>query len=162
MLIGVLIDTRFGLGKSIQSSDVGTLAIGARVSTAGVVFYHAGMAATTMAFLLQYRRVFPLPKFRRFCDAMLVVVLLFGISQVVVGSLQCIPFSQFRTHGQCVHAVAWWHANAAINLVLDIIILIMPMPHLRRLPLPTKQRIILMAIFGLGTLYVLFCCWSPS
>ncbi|KAL2756610.1 hypothetical protein ACRALDRAFT_2026655 [Sodiomyces alcalophilus JCM 7366] len=119
---------------------------------------HSHLGNRRQAFALQYRRVFPLSSFRRLCDAMIVFSLLFGISQIVISSLQCIPFAHTpislqRGSGGCIHTMAWWLANAAINLAKDVVILVMPMPHLKRLPLPPKQRIVLMAIFGLGILY---------
>ena len=41
-------------------------------------------------------------------------------------------------------------ANASINIVTDICTAILPLPVLRSLPIPTKQKYALMVVFGLG------------
>lgn len=65
----------------------------------------------------------------------------------------CTPVSYFwdqKEKGTCMDRYAVWFANASINIVTDVIIFIMPMPVLRHLHLPQRQRLALMGIFGLG------------
>lgn len=47
-----------------------------------------------------------------------------------------------------------WYINAAGNIVTDISIMIMPLPILSKLQMPSKQKYFLIAIFSLGILYV--------
>lgn len=47
---------------------------------------------------------------------------------------------------------ALWFSNASMHITTDIVILIMPIPALRSLDLPRKQRLALMAIFAVGGL----------
>lgn len=44
-------------------------------------------------------------------------------------------------------------ANAGMNIATDIAIGILPLPMLKELQLPRRQKIALMTVFGLGGLY---------
>lgn len=148
--------TRFGVGQHIWAVDEGDYVMSSKIMAAVIITYHAAITATKTTFLLQYRRVFPLPRFQRLCDVVMAFVLLFGTSQVISSGLRCVPLSNAwdpeHHGGNCVNLVVWWHVNSGVNLATDIIILLMPIPLLVKLPLPRKQRVILIGIFGLGIL----------
>ncbi|KAF6815024.1 pth11-like integral membrane protein [Colletotrichum plurivorum] len=108
-------------------------------------------------FLLQYRRVFPLPPFQRLCDIFLAFIVAFGITQVISLTLACIPLRSlwdFTVPGKCFDLLSWWYVGSSINLLTDLAILCMPVPLLRTVRLPIRQKIVLMSTFGLG----LFTC----
>lgn len=46
---------------------------------------------------------------------------------------------------------------AAINLVTDFVIFSLPLPVIRSLQLPKRQKVLLMGVFCLGFWYVLAC-----
>jgi len=48
--------------------------------------------------------------------------------------------------------LAFWFSNATLNIVTDIMIFAIPMPLLRQLLLPKKQKIGLMIVFGFDAL----------
>ncbi|KAI8241078.1 Satratoxin biosynthesis SC1 cluster protein 4 [Colletotrichum sp. SAR 10_96] len=65
----------------------------------------------------------------------------------------CVPLRalwDFSVKGKCFKLLDWWYAGSAINLITDIIIFVMPVPLLRTLAVPLRQKIVLMATFGLG------------
>jgi len=65
----------------------------------------------------------------------------------------CIPVSNFWNTGISVHCMektAFWFSNAALNIATDILIFSIPMPLLKQLQLPKKQKIGLMFVFGFG------------
>ncbi len=72
------------------------------------------------------------------------------------GSLfMCIPASAFWNQsikGKCMNRLAFWFSNAALNITTDIMIFAIPMPLLKQLQLPKKQKIGLMFVFGFGAL----------
>ncbi|OLN81893.1 hypothetical protein CCHL11_07044 [Colletotrichum chlorophyti] len=115
------------------------------------------------AFLLQYRRVFPLPQFQTLCTIFLVFICAFGISQVVTVCLTCVPFQSLfdpSIPGKCISVLDWWLIGSSISLVTDVAILVMPIPLLKTLPLAMKQKLVLMATFGLGILTFSTCAIS--
>lgn len=47
---------------------------------------------------------------------------------------------------------AYIGSNLIIDVILDVVILVMPMPMIKKLNLPTKQKIPIIGIFLLGAL----------
>lgn len=86
------------------------------------------------------------------------VVCLWCIEQVLANLLICKPISynwNFRTHkGTCGNTVANCLAGAAVNVFTDLVILLLPMPIIWRLKIPTRSKLSLSFIFGLGFVYV--------
>lgn len=52
-----------------------------------------------------------------------------------------------------MNLTAKWFSDAAVNICQDLILLILPMPYLKSLNLPKRQKAGLMAVFALGGLY---------
>jgi hypothetical protein len=125
------------------------------MSTAILSFYQLAYAAVKTAFLLQYRRVFPLPNFQLLCAWLIFFVIIFGVSQAVVCILGCIPLEKLwkpDSHGTCINRVPFWYFNACVNLLTDLLIIGLPLPLLHTLPLKKSQKFVLMGVFTLGIL----------
>jgi fucose permease len=85
----------------------------------------------------------------------LVVVNLAGLVLTFFNVFQCVPVSQvFAPIGTCIPLITLYLASAPVNVITDIAILILPIPVLTAMQLPRKQKIILIATFGLG-IYVI-------
>jgi hypothetical protein len=54
--------------------------------------------------------------------------------------------------GFCLDKKALWFSNSAIHIFTDILLLIFPMPVLKKLQLPSRQKLALMGVFALGAL----------
>lgn len=54
--------------------------------------------------------------------------------------------------GHCVNRAAVYLSNAILNIVTDLIILLQPLPMVRRMHVPLRQKILLAAIFSVGSL----------
>lgn len=70
----------------------------------------------------------------------------------------CAPIAYFWNHeltGHCLNRHAIWFSNAAMNILTDIIIFILPMPVLKELHLPRRQKWALIAVFALGAFVVM-------
>lgn len=83
------------------------------------------------------------------------IVTIYASWAVVSGYLNCIPVAKFWDRsipGHCLSFEALWFFNAAMNLITDMVLLVLPMPVLNSLQLPRKQRIALMAVFAIGGL----------
>ena len=78
-----------------------------------------------------------------------------GIAFALATVFQCHPVIYVwrkDLKGRCVNynSVAW--ANAAINILQDVIIIVLPMSELRQLQLSTRKKIGMYAMFGVGSL----------
>jgi hypothetical protein len=56
--------------------------------------YHATIMLLKTTFLLQFRRVFPLPAFQRLCDICLAFLALWAVAGLVGGATICLPLDK--------------------------------------------------------------------
>lgn len=110
------------------------------------------------AFILQFRRVFPLPTFQRLCDVFLGFLALWTVVGIVGGVTVCLPLSKtwdpMESTWSCDKRFWFWMSHGIVHVITDVLIFVMPLPLLRTLPLPPLHKIALTAVFCLGFLYV--------
>ncbi|KAH8744842.1 hypothetical protein F5883DRAFT_439541 [Diaporthe sp. PMI_573] len=146
--------TRYGLGRHIHAlnaEDIKTLIF--KIMIFEMVTHHLAIATVKAAFLLQYRRCFPLPTLQRVCDILLSFVSLWGLASALVVIFLCIPVSLDWARLpplQCADKLVFWFINATIHVVTDIIIYCLPIPLLRMLPIQNFQKIALVSVFSMG------------
>lgn len=115
--------------------------------------YCATIGLTKIAILIQYHRVFPTQKFRIWCWILLAIMISYTIATVVACIFVCTPVNKFwqpQVDGHCINTFASWFSNAILNVVTDLVIIITPMPVIRSLKLPKKQKYLLMGVFAFG------------
>ncbi|KKK12119.1 hypothetical protein AOCH_002658 [Aspergillus ochraceoroseus] len=98
---------------------------------ASVPIYQATLISTKASILLQYKRVFSTPRMRLACYYLLGFLAVWGTWTFLSAWLNCLPV-------------------ANIHIFTDTLILIYPMPVLKNLQLPLRQKLALMCIFALG------------
>lgn len=59
---------------------------------------------------------------------------------------------QGSTGGRCGNRLLFLIITGAINALTDVVVLVLPLPHLYKLELPTHQRLIMCGVFGAGLL----------
>jgi hypothetical protein len=92
------------------------------------------------------------------------VISIYGLWCVLSSILNCIPVNAFwdaSVQGSCIPRSFLWFFNAAINIVTDLVILIMPIPVLSHLQISWKRRFGLMLLFAVGSLYVVHVLSVP-
>lgn len=108
-----------------------------------------------VSLLFFYLRVFPKKSFRIACWITMAFCAASGIAFALVTIFQCHPIIYVwrkDLRGKCVNynSAAW--ANAVINILQDIIIILLPMNELRHLQLNGRKKIGMYAMFGVGSL----------
>jgi hypothetical protein len=121
--------------------------------------YNLSLVLTKVSIICQYMRIFTAPKIKKFCRIMIGVLIVYGCWTVIGSAFMCVPVAKFwditgTGKGHCMNKLAFWFSNAALNITTDIMIFAIPMPLLKQLQLPKKQKIGLMFVFGFGALYV--------
>ncbi len=85
------------------------------------------------------------------------------LSFTIATLLQCSPINgawdRWDDGVTCVNIYALWYCNAIYNILTDFIIVLMVPPVIFSLKLPTRQKLALTCIFGLG---VIVCAASIS
>ncbi|KAF4254492.1 hypothetical protein CNMCM8812_004744 [Aspergillus fumigatus] len=121
---------------------------------ATIPLYQASLLTTKASILLQYKRVFSTPRMRFACWCLIGFLAAYGSWTFISAWVTCVPVSKFwheEQHGYCLDKKALWFSNSAIHIFTDILILVFPMPSLKNLQLPRRQRYALMAVFALGS-----------
>jgi hypothetical protein len=104
--------------------------------------------------LLQYRRIFPTKKFQIANWLTMAVVISYTIWTVFSSIFMCVPVRAFWSHEKatCLNQFAVWFTNAAINILTDFAIILLPIPVIQKLNLGKRQKIGLISIFAVGGL----------
>ena len=111
-------------------------------------------------FLLQFRRVFPLPTFQRLCNIFLTFLAVWTIGGLVGVATICLPTSRNwdpqESISTCNSRRFWfWLGHGIMHVITDLLIFAMPLPMLKMLPLAPLHKVVLMGVFCIGFLFVL-------
>ena len=115
--------------------------------------YNAAQIMTKMSFLFQYRRIFVEGgRTRVVCLYLIIFLGAWGITQEILVCFSCVPISVFipSQAAVCIESLVVWYLTSAMNIVTDFIIFLVPLPVIRTLRLPRRQKIMVIGIFCLG------------
>ena len=108
-----------------------------------------------VTYLVQYRRVFPLPSFQLMCNIFLGFIMAWALGGTMGAILNCQPIEMNwdpSASRDCEERISFWIAMGVLNILSDVAILVLPLPLLRTLPMPKMPRIVLIGVFCLGFL----------
>ena len=110
---------------------------------------------TKASMLSQYLRLFGSGHHttRALCYVLLAALLPSSLYALIGGIALCDPVAKLwspELDGQCHSAAAYWTAVAAVDIALDISILVLPLPAIGSLRLPRKQKVSLVLVLALG------------
>ncbi|KAK2052413.1 hypothetical protein LY76DRAFT_555747 [Colletotrichum caudatum] len=142
--------TRIGFGKHFWTLSFQTILKTQKYSMLIIILYNVAFTTVKIAFLFQYRRIFPLPKVELVCNIGIAFLTLFGISLVVSTGITYSIYFRNQHGSSPLNILGWWLTNASIHLITDIFIFLLPMPLLSRLKLHRLQKSALLASFFLG------------
>ncbi|KAK1753264.1 hypothetical protein QBC47DRAFT_54508 [Echria macrotheca] len=120
---------------------------------ASIVVYNIAVCLTKISILLQYKRLFAHRLIQRIILFGLCFLSAWAVALAFLLTLICQPVAAFwdsSINGKCIDPATVWYIMAGVNLVSDFTILTMPMPVLKSLQLPKRQKIMLIAVFCLG------------
>jgi len=153
LLIATVIEVHYGLGQHQVNVGFGDEIMQLKALWVNEFFYNIALALTKISIILQYLRVFVGDGTRRACWIVLAVTVIYSLQATLVQIFNCVPvagFWDFTIPARCVNKTVVWFIYATVNILLDLAILILPMPALWSLKMPTKQRLLVISIFALG------------
>ncbi|KAK3934500.1 hypothetical protein QBC46DRAFT_399590 [Diplogelasinospora grovesii] len=154
---GTTSGTAFGLGRHIWVLSIQEQSSSMLLIFIGALGYHCTIMVIKSAFLLQYRRVFPLPHFQRLCDIFLGFIACWFVAGSIAAVFICWPIEMnWDPTGPpwkyCENRYRLWLGHGVMHLITDVAILSMPLPLLKTLPLLPLHKFVLMGVFCLGFL----------
>lgn len=148
------------MGRNLWTLTPGQITSFLQIFWVFSILYAFVLAMIKISICFLYLRLFPDEKFQRIVWGTQVFNVALLLSFVVANILQCRPVSFFwngwdgEHQGSCinVNALAW--AHAAINIAFDVWLLGLPASQVWTLNVNWKRKISILAMFGLGILYV--------
>ncbi len=125
---------------------------------AGWITYNLSVVAVKFSFLLQYLRIFRQKDMRITIWTVCGIVSIYGVWAFFSSVFLCWPIESFwslsfaDTRKNCMSPPDYYVAHAGLSVATDVLILLLPMPGLRRLMLPRGQKFGLILVFLLGGL----------
>ena len=112
------------------------------------------MIFTKAAVLCFYYNLSKFVWFRRSVIVVWIISFMLFTALALVAAFQCHPirFGHGFLHAKCINIVAYFEAGQALNIALDILIVLMPSALLWNLQLRPREKILVMAMFGVGGL----------
>ena len=147
-----IIAAKVNRGVGVYTGPVSVQTIAKLVVVANVVWILI-VNITKASILIQYLRIFSNRITRSLCYV-LMVMLLPAACWAIFGSIfLCQPVSKLWNPdlpGHCLSAQRYWLSVAGLDIGLDFLVLLLPLPAITALHLPRKQKLGLVAVFTLG------------
>ncbi|KAI9669825.1 MAG: hypothetical protein M1817_004566 [Caeruleum heppii] len=169
-LFGTMIaGAHFGLGKHMVRVGLENTTKMLQGVYALEAIYPWCTASCKISILLLYRRIFT-KRNRQFmlaCYIVAILILGWAVAGFFALLFQCSPINFFWDHkeGKCFDIQAALTALAIINTLLNVAVLILPMPLVWHLNMPRRQRIATCGVFVLGSLDIvssIFRTWMMT
>ncbi|KAI5361285.1 Putative extracellular membrane protein, CFEM [Septoria linicola] len=153
--------TGLGIGKDVWTVPFDNLTEALKVYFYDELLYLLALPTIKIAILCTYLRIFPTKQFRTLVFVAIGLNVAYAITFFLITVFQCDPVPLAWTHwdqeqpGRCnnINAQSW--ASAALNIILDLIVVILPMPMLWKMNLNPRKKFLVMLMFGVG-LFVTF------
>lgn len=118
------------------------------------VFFVLGTTLSRCSILLFYLRIFTTRDMKWAVWSSLTLVISIGVSCQIVILFTCNPVSAFWTLAEmptatCINQPAFYYAQAGLFIVIDLLTILVPLPKLKALRMPTKQKV------GVGVMLVI-------
>lgn len=153
--VAIGLEQHFGMGHHVWTIE--DLTPYTKSFYSSILVYNAALVLVKVSIVLMYRRIFVGTWIQRANLASLVFLTAWGIALVTSLSMLCLPIQRLwdpTVDGHCIDFVPAFFAPAVINMITDFTIFALPLPAIRQLQLPLRQKIILALILCLG----LFTC----
>ncbi|KAI0105371.1 hypothetical protein F4776DRAFT_475831 [Hypoxylon sp. NC0597] len=168
--IAICLSVNYGLGKHFLILEPWETKGFLQTFYVGNAAYVSSTALIKEALLLQYLRVFDRGIFvRRLLIGLIVFTALWGVAYSFLAWAPCIPVQDFWNNGgpTCYGYgsqyagpfVATFESHAAINMALDTLVLIIPLPLFFKDGTTTCTRVRLVGLLSMGLFVLVFATW---
>ncbi|KAK7993025.1 hypothetical protein PG988_001819 [Apiospora saccharicola] len=155
------LEGKFGLGTHTWVQPLEDFIPYMKSFYVSIILYNVGLCLIKVSILLQYRRIFTQQLTQWMSGGLLVFILAWTVTLSVLLPLVCFPVAKFwepSIEGTCVDQLAVWYVMAGVNIITDFAIFVIPLPVIKSLQLPTKQKMLLVLVFGLGLFTCVISC----
>ncbi|KAK2768284.1 hypothetical protein FQN54_000137 [Arachnomyces sp. PD_36] len=114
---------------------------------------------TKLSILCLYLHIAPPSRFQTSVYVLIGITMAWLVSLTITNFLLCIPLRAyweptFVGEHKCVDEVGYYVTFTSLDLALDMVIYLLPLPVLIPLKMPKRQKAIVVGVFGLGILVI--------
>lgn len=117
--------------------------------------YLFNIAMIKVSIMLLFARIFQTPRWRLITQCAIVIFWLKIVAFLFPLVFQCRPMRAIwdpNVHGACLDISAIGFAGAGLSISEDLILFVIPIPTLWRLQLDRSKKLLLVALFSIGSL----------
>ncbi|PLB47386.1 hypothetical protein P170DRAFT_478236 [Aspergillus steynii IBT 23096] len=133
-----------------------------KLNMISAIFYCAATGFTKVSVLIFYVRIFPTRTFHICVWAIAAIAVLYNVASVFANFLGCTPIAKTWdmtiTKGTCMNRPVFYFANAGLGIFTDFATVLVPIPWLRRLQMPLRQKIAVALILATGCFVGIVSC----
>jgi hypothetical protein len=122
----------------------------------GCVLYAVSLAVIKISILLLYRSLFPTRGMDVATKIIGLISIAWGLETALVGIFSCTPVEGFwdlaLTKKRCINTTAFFTANSAVHVIIDITILALPVRKVWALKMSLNNKVVVSFMFLLGGL----------
>ena len=121
------------------------------------MIYKSSIPCTKLSICLLYRRLFERAgrAFNIALYTLMALIAAYYSAAVLTTLFECTPIAKAYEKslpGYCIDSGTFFFTNAGFNIATDIAIMVLPLPVIRSLHLPNRQKVILSLVFAVGLL----------
>jgi len=147
-----------GMGYHVTELPVANVTFIAKQLVAYQAVYYAAMSSIKISYLWFYLRIFPHQSFRKWIWVCMGLVAGYWAGSMLQIFLICSPFEMNwnpLAGGHCASYNVAFVTIGIFNMISDLVIMLLPIPFLRKLQMAIGTKIGLVTIFGIGLLLVI-------
>ncbi|KAJ5488846.1 hypothetical protein N7539_003736 [Penicillium diatomitis] len=153
----------WGLGKHMWDVPMSSVTPKfLKLNVIAAIIYCAATGFTKISVLIFYLRIFPS---RNFHFAVWTIVFIAGgysVASIMANIFSCNPIPKSWdltiTTGSCMNRPVFYFANAGLGIFTDFATVAVPIPWLRRLQMPIRQKIAVAVILAMGCFVGIVSC----
>ncbi|KAK0109151.1 hypothetical protein ONS96_002976 [Cadophora gregata f. sp. sojae] len=150
-----LVSLPHGGGKHLWAIDATQFTVIWKILFAYVMIYALAVSFTKLSIVLFYRRIFGMNLGLWLCTFLVVA---YCVTVIVTILVSCQPLEYFWTQyttpgatGHCINVSLFFFANGIWAMLVDVCILVVPVPVILKLQMPKSQKMAVMLILLLGS-----------
>ncbi|OTB10577.1 hypothetical protein K445DRAFT_70015, partial [Daldinia sp. EC12] len=112
-----------------------------------------GTVSIKLSVLTLYTRIFSIKSFKKWAYILMAIVACYGIAFMALFMTICHPIDQLWNPvpgGYCRNTSIQEYTSVSFNLIIDLCIFLLPMPWLWGLQMPSRNKVAISIMFGIG------------
>ncbi|KAJ5745086.1 hypothetical protein N7520_010268 [Penicillium odoratum] len=125
-----------------------------KLNLTAAIIYCAATGFTKCSVLIFYLRIFPSRKFHTAVWSLVFIAAGYSFASVLANIFSCTPIAKSWdstiTTGSCMNRPVFYFANAGLGIFTDFATVAVPIPWIRRLQMPMRQKMAVCGILVIG------------